>query len=185
MRSLARSTLPTATVALGLTTAVVAGATLTKTGSSRVEFRAKGPVGMTIIGRTRDLEVSDSRKTLVVKVPLRNLKTGIGLRDRHMKEKYLEVDRYPDARLSVAHSALQFPGKGATLEASAIGRFTLHGVSRNVHFRYKAKGKSNGYRIEGLLHVNMHDYGIRVPSYLGVTVKPDVAVKVQFQLADR
>jgi len=182
MRSLARSTLPTATVALGLTTAVVAGAALVKTGSSRLEFRAKGPVGMTIIGKTSDLEIADDKKTLVVKVPLQHLKTGIGLRDRHMKEKYLQVDRYPDARLSVGHSALRFPTEGATLKGTAIGRLTLHGVGRNVHFRYKARNTGRVYRVEGLLYVNMHDYGIRVPTYLGVTVKPDVDVKVEFQL---
>ncbi len=51
MRSLARSTLPT-TIALGLTAAAAAGAALSRTGSSNVEFRAKGPVGMSIIGRT-------------------------------------------------------------------------------------------------------------------------------------
>ncbi len=117
-----------------------------------------------------------------MKVPLGNLKTGISLRDRHMKEKYLQVDRYPDAELSVAHSGLRFPANGATLQAAAIGRLTLHGVARNVHFRYQARGSGATYQVEGLLHVNMHDFGIRVPSYLGVTVKPDVDVKVQFQL---
>jgi len=182
MRSLIRSTLPAATLIAGLTTTVSAGAALSKTGGSRVEFRAKGPVGMTILGRTSDLQVDDNAKTLVVKVPLDNLKTGIGLRDRHMKEKYLEVDRYPDAELSVPHSALRFPGDGSTLEASAIGRLSLHGVTRNVHFRYKAKHNGRVYRVEGLLHVNMHDYNIRVPSYLGITVKPNVAVKVAFQV---
>lgn len=182
MRSLVRSTLPTTTVALGLTAAAAAGAALAKTGSSDVEFRAKGPVGMTIIGKTSDLEIADDGKTLVVKVPLANLRTGIGLRDRHMKEKYLQVDRYPDAELSVAHSGLRFPAKGATLQAAAIGRLTLHGVARNVHFRYEAKNSGSVYSVQGLLHLNMHDYGIRVPSYLGITVKPNVDVKVEFQV---
>src|SRR5262249_50751797 len=31
-----------------------------------------------------------------VKVDLQTLETGIGLRDRHMREKYLEVDKGPD-----------------------------------------------------------------------------------------
>lgn len=34
-------------------------------------------------------------------VDLRNLRTGTSLRDRHAQEKYLEVDKYPEALVQV------------------------------------------------------------------------------------
>jgi hypothetical protein len=34
------------------------------------------------------------------------------------------------------------------------------------------------------MHLNMNDFGIQVPSYLGVTVKPDVDVAAQFEVTD-
>ena len=35
----------------------------------------------------------------------------------------------------------------------------------------------------GTVHVNMNDFGITVPVYLGVTVKPDVDVSASFHVA--
>ena len=34
--------------------------------------------------------------------------------------------------------------------------------------------------VEGSMNVNMKDFGVNVPSYLGITVKPDVVVTSSF-----
>jgi len=79
---------------------------------SRVTFDAAGPAGMKIEGTTSDLSVVDDGGNVVITVPLANLSTGIGLRDHHMKEKYLEVPKYPAATLTIARNALKFPHDG-------------------------------------------------------------------------
>lgn len=169
---------------VGATTALVAGAQLSAAGTPDVRFVAVGPVGMKIEGKTSDLKVADDGKTITVDVPLAHLKTGIGLRDRHMRDKYLQVDKYPDAKLTVERSALHLPADGATLDADAPGRLVLHGHAKNVTFHYSAHRAGNSYSVSGRVHVDMHDYGIEVPSYLGVTVKPGVAVNVRFSASD-
>jgi hypothetical protein len=38
--------------------------------------------------------------------------------------------------------------------------------------------------VAGDTQVNMKDYGINVPAYFGITVKPDIALSVSFNVSD-
>jgi polyisoprenoid-binding protein YceI len=163
-----------------------AGSALAALGSptdAHVGFLAAGPAGMKIEGTTTDLTVADDGTNVTIDVPLANLSTGISLRDHHMKEKYLEVGKYASTTLVVARAALKFPAPGASFEGDAPGTLKLHGQARPVTFHYDAKGDGGGFAVHGRLHVNMNDYGITVPVYLGVTVKPDVDVTASFHVA--
>jgi polyisoprenoid-binding protein YceI len=101
-----------------------------------------------------------------------------------MKEKYLETSKYPNATLEVDKSKLQFPS-GNTVNSTTEGKLTLHGVTHPVKVAYRADGDSKRAKVEGSLHLNMKDYKIDVPSYLGVTVKPNVDVEVKFGVVDK
>lgn len=149
-----------------------------------VTFDASGPAGMKIEGTTSDLTVTDGGDNVVITVPLANLTTGIGLRDHHMKEKYLEVPKYPAATLTIARNALKFPHDGERAVAEVPGTIQLHGQTRPVTVHYEAKAAGATYDARGSFRVNMNDFGITVPVYLGVTVKPDVDVSASFQVAE-
>src|SRR5678815_2540115 len=71
------------------------------TGEPSAGFHGRGPGGFSLNGRTNQLRIEDDGTTLRVIVPLAGLQTGIALRDRHMREKYLEVEKYPDAVLEL------------------------------------------------------------------------------------
>ena len=71
----------------------------------KIGFAASGPAGLKIEGSTKELTVTEADGNVVVDVPLASLATGIALRDQHMKDKYLEVSKYPLATLTVARSA--------------------------------------------------------------------------------
>jgi len=159
-------------------------ATLTRTGAPSVSFTASGPGGLNIVGKTADLTVLESNGELAVRVRLSGLETGIALRDKHMKEKYLEVQKYPDAELSVPRSALRFPEANGSVQGNATGTLHLHGKSKSVPFNYQVKHEGSDYQVVSDLHLNMRDFDIAIPSYLGVTVKPDVTVKVSFGLTE-
>jgi polyisoprenoid-binding protein YceI len=150
---------------------------------SKVTFEAAGPAGMKIDGETSELGVADDGTNVVVTVPLGNLSTGIGLRDHHMKEKYLEVAKYPVATLTIARSALAFPKSGEQVTADVPGKVQLHGQTRPVTVHYDAKGEGSAFGAHGSFRINMNDFGISVPVYLGVTVKPDVDVSATFHVA--
>lgn len=163
--------------------ASAASAGWTKSGASEVTFNARGTGGFKLQGTTQDLDVTDDGETLTVTVILENLTTGIALRDRHMKEKYLEVERFPTTTLAVPHAALALPAGAGKLSGEAKGRYTLHGVTKEVPFSYQGACDAAGLcKVRGELKLDMGEYGIKVPSYLGITVRPDVVVLAAFML---
>jgi polyisoprenoid-binding protein YceI len=148
---------------------------------SHVSFLAAGPAGMKIEGTTNDLTLAEQGDNVVITVPLANLTTGIALRDRHMKEKYLEIAKYPSATMSVARSALKIPAGADKVEADAPSTVTIHGQTKPVTVHYESKRDGSSFSTRGRFHININEFGIAVPSYLGVTVKPDVDVTASFR----
>ncbi|MBX3261468.1 MAG: YceI family protein [Labilithrix sp.] len=159
-----------------LTVAAVAHAKLSRVGPAEVQFTASGPAGMSIVGTSNDLQITETDKEIIVTVPLAKLDTKIELRNKHMREKYLEVAKYPNAELRVSKDGVQ---KNAT-SSKANGTLTLHGTTKPTSFTYTSKPDGS---VSGAVHVNMKDFGIAQPGYAGVSVKPDVDVTVAFRVA--
>jgi polyisoprenoid-binding protein YceI len=115
-------------------------------------------------------------------VDLRMLDTGIGLRNEHLREKYLEVDKgagYDTAVLSAIALKGVNPdapeGKG-----SFTGSLALHGVTKTVGGPVEVRKAGAGLRVKASFPVNLPDYNIPEPRYLGVGVKNMVRVDVTF-----
>jgi polyisoprenoid-binding protein YceI len=168
----------------GLILAAPASAALSGNGDSRIVFKASGPAGLSFEGKGRDVKVKENGNSVVVSVKLDALATGIDLRDRHMKEKYLETGKYPVATLEVDKSKLHFP-EGSAVSGTTEGKLTLHGVTKPVKVSYKADGDHNQAKVDGSMHFNMKDFNIEVPTYLGVTVKPNIEVEVKLGVVNK
>jgi polyisoprenoid-binding protein YceI len=167
-----------------LTLPGAAGAKLAKVAGSDVSFTLVGPAGMKIVGQGSELRVVDDGQAVKVSVPLSSMKTGISIRDKHMHEKYLQTPNFPSADLTVPRSALKIPQPGANVTQDAQGTLILHGKTKPVNFRYTCTRDGAKLKVQGTMHLNMNDFGIEVPSYLGVTVKPDVDVAARFDVND-
>jgi polyisoprenoid-binding protein YceI len=163
---------------------LAAHAKLSKVAGPEVSFTLIGPAGMKIVGNGNDLRVADDGTAVKVTVPLAGMKTGISIRDKHMHEKYLQTPTYPTAELQVPRSALKIPADGANASQDAAGTLALHGKSKPVNFHYTSSREGSKLKVKGTMHLNMNDFGIEVPVYLGVTVKPDVDVAAQFDVSD-
>lgn len=96
-------------------------------------------------------------------VPLKGLKTGIELRDKHTL-KYLEVDKYPEAILV---SATGKGGKGK-------GIIKIRGVEKEVVGVYKVDGK----KLKAKFKLKLSDFGINDVNYMGVGVEDEVTLQV-------
>ena len=149
-----------------------------------VHFTAVGPAGMHIDGVGSELSVAEDGGAVRVVVPLANLKTGIELRDKHMRENYLETAAFPNAELVVPRAALKLPAGNDAVSAEAQGTMKIHGTARPAVFRYTVRRSGDAFGVAGSVSVNMNEFGIKVPSYLGVTVKPDVQITVRFTARD-
>ncbi len=100
-----------------------------------------------------------------VKVPLAGLKTGIDLRDKHMKDKYLEVEKYPEAELIEASGS----------DGNGKGRLKIRGIEKEIAGTYRIV---NDKEVEVKFPLKLSDYGITGIRYLGVGVKDETQVTV-------
>lgn len=115
-------------------------------------------------------------------VDLRSLDTGISLRNDHLREKYLEVDKGPGFDKAVLSNITL---NGVNVEApdgkgSFNGALTLHGVTKPVSGPVEVRKAGGGLRVRASFPVNLRDYNIAEPRYLGVGVKDTVQVDVAF-----
>ena len=173
----------TATIVAALVaTSAFAAQALSKPSESRVKFTASGPAGLKIEGTTSELDLADDGTNVVLTVRLANLDTGISIRDKHTKD-CLEVEKYPDTKLTVARSALKLPPAGEKSSGDAPGTLKLHGKDLPTSVHYDVKTDGGALVVDGKLHINIKDAGITAPSYAGITVKPDVDVDVHFRVS--
>ncbi|MEZ4221343.1 MAG: YceI family protein [Polyangiaceae bacterium] len=170
--------------ALVLGLAIPASAKFEAAGDDDVRFLAKGPAGMKINGKASGFEANERGGKLVIKVPVNDMKTGIGLRDRHLK-KYLKAGQHPKAELVVDRGKLKLPDDKKVASGEATGQFTLAGVTKPLKFNYKAKRTGSDYHVQARATVDIRDHDIEVPCYLGVCVDPEVKIKVKFKLRDK
>jgi polyisoprenoid-binding protein YceI len=176
-RKMPRLMIPLASVVSAVVAATAAAPLLER---GRVQFTAHGPAGLTIEGNSAALSLSADPETLSFSLPLATLRTGSELRDKHMQDD-LDVKSYPTAELRIERSRLQLPSVGTQLNATCPAKLTLHGRTRDVSLVYQAKG-GDGYDVSGSFGLDLRDYGIEPPKYLGVAIKPDVQVSATFHL---
>ncbi|MFN0063828.1 MAG: YceI family protein [Myxococcaceae bacterium] len=163
----------TAVLLLG---SAIAFAAVQREGDANVVFKGKGPAGFRLEGKTSQIDISETADAFVFSVSLETVKTGIGLRDRHMREKFLETSKYPNAELRLPKSALTLPEAGKSSEGTATGSFTVHGQTQSVQVRFRVTNSNGRYGGQGTFPIDIRKHGISIPSYLGVTVKPDMEV---------
>jgi polyisoprenoid-binding protein YceI len=163
---------------------LIASAKLRSIGDADVRALALGPAGMKINCRSSQLRAEEKDGKLVITAPLTDIKTGIGLRDRHLRG-YLKTDKHPNATLVVDKSKLELPDNAKTTSGKASGQLSMHGVTRPVRFSYKANRTGSDYHVQGLTEIDLRDYKVEIPCYLGVCVKPEVKIKVKFKLRDK
>lgn len=157
---------------------------LSLSGVPQVAFHASGPAGFRIEGSSSVLFVEEGAETLTFTAPLDKVSTGIALRDKHLREIYLETDKYPNAVLVLSREALKWPSQGANLEAVVPATLRLHGQTKPITVRYRATQKDKTFSVQASFQVDMRDYGIQTPRYLGVTVKPLVEVSASLLLTN-
>jgi len=163
--------------------AAAAAANLKLIDKPSATFTAFGVGGLKIEGGATDFKVKDDGGKLVIKAKIKDMKTGMGLRDKHTN-KYLEAEKFPEAELTVDKSKLKFPEDKKTVSAKASGSFKMHGVSKEETFEYTVERHGSDYIVSGKMEVNINDHKIETPCYLGVCVDPKVKVDVKFKLRE-
>ncbi len=185
MKSLSRLSLFT----LSFLSAAVCSASLIDIDQStaKTSFVAVGKPAMLRIhgeseGVVSKLTIENKLVSGDVNVHLDKFKTGIETRDEHMKKKYLEVEKFPDAILKIKDLSVSDLKAGSKKDLTFKAELTLHGVTKEVEVKSKLEALSDTkYKIQASANIKLSDFKIDIPSYAGIKVADSVDFDVQFQ----
>ena len=143
------------------------------------EIRTASPIGELHLTSSEQRDVDGS-----VRVDLAALRTGIDLRDRHLRERYLEVGRGDGFSYAVL-SSLRLDLE-ADPDLAAKGRFAadllVHGETRRISGEVEIRPTADGVELDVDFPIRISDFGIRRPRHLGVGVRDEVQVEVALRL---
>lgn len=139
------------------------------------EFFASGrPSLIQIHGKTNHhqetLNIVDDKLSGEVSVDLNTFHTGMKFRDRHLYSKVFNIEKFPVATLILQALSMA--------ESDFTGTLQFHGIKKEIKGKQKFS-KTNidwNYQIE--FKVDMSDFGIAPPDFLGMKMNPEVRVEV-------
>ena len=136
----------------------------------------------TYTGASDQLEgiVDLNADTLYFELPLKSIKTGISLRDQHMRDA-LEVEKYPKTRFS-GKIIDGFPQKGETVQTSVRGDYTIHGVTKQIEITGTIKWQDGQLLIKGSFPVKITEYDIEPPTVMFMSVYDEHEIRVDVTL---
>lgn len=153
--------------------------------NAHVKFTASVSTGPKIVGTGTDLRFEAKGSLLVFKVPLNAVTTRKDTRDKQMRDRYLEADTHPTVELQLAREALTIPKADGVFEGDAKGRLKLHGKARETIVHYSVERRGESLQVSGSFRVDLRAHGVDIPTYRGITVRPEVDVEVAFGGIDR
>jgi len=177
-----------------------------KDGRNQASFISDAPfekiVGLASgLDATVMLNVNDitQKPTGKVKVPINNIKTGIDLRDEHMRsEMWLNAGEFPYAEFQL--TSLKNPSSkklidGQKVNTTLIGKFSVHGITKEIEVpatltyfkeseRTKAKAPGNLLVANSEFKIKLSDYGVKIPSMVVGKVNEEVKITTSFVSSD-
>ncbi|NOX38627.1 MAG: YceI family protein [Calditrichaeota bacterium] len=117
-------------------------------------------------------------------VDLRTIDTGIGLRNRHMRENYLETDRWPYAVFQGKVTEVsRLDTSVVAYRAVATGTLSIHGVDRTVRVEGRVLfPETDRMRIQVRFQVKLTDYRIKIPRIMFFKLNEIIQLELDFFL---
>lgn len=134
-----------------------------------------------------------------VKVDIAKIKTGIDLRDEHLRsENWLNAEKFPYAEFklkSIQNASSNKLSNGQKVKVTLVGDFTVHGVTKEIKVpaeltyfeeneQTKAKMPGNLLVANAEFSINLSDYGVEIPSMVVGKVNEEVKIDVSFVASD-
>ncbi len=166
-------------------------------GKNLAEFRIDDAIE-TIVGTTTKVTgsiVADpdnvGASSVDVRVELASLDSGIALRNRHMRERFLETGKYPYATfksVSVSGPASIAPNKPT--ELSVTGDYSMHGITKRITVPVRVvlipeseitksqRGPGDWIHATATFSIRIADYEVHVPDTFLVNTSDPIPVKI-------
>ena len=114
-----------------------------------------------------------------LEVDLASLDTGLGLRNRHMRNNYLEVQEFPYVTFDGTIEDVE------TLQAErfrvwGVGAMEIHGVSREMRIPCDLSVEEDGYRAHCSFEVLLTDFDITIPKLMFLKLANEIRLELDF-----
>lgn len=125
--------------------------------------------------------VEDSE--IYLEVDLNTLDTGIGLRNRHMRENYLETDKYQYTYFQGQFDSIK---KNSETEYSVIvtGKLFIHGENNDIEVEGIIIRNEVGLRINCLFDIKLSDYKIDIPQMMFMKINETMNLELNFSVKE-
>ena len=148
---------------------------------------------------TLDLNDVTNNPQGTVKVELGALKTGIDLRDHHLRSaNWLDTENYPYAEFvlsSISDASAKALENGKKVTAKASGKISIHGITKDVtadveltYIKETEKTKEqipgNLLRVTANFKLKLGDFNISIPSMVAGKVDETIKVSANFIASD-
>ena len=141
----------------------------------------------TATGRTSEITGTFTIQGMTVKdvnvtANLLSLKSDREMRDIRIKTLGLESEKFPESKFVLAQpiNFQSVPKAGETVKATAVGDFTLHGVTRRVSIPLEGRWDGRDIQVIGNLHIKFGDYQMEAPNLANfVSVKGEGEMEFQ------
>ncbi len=121
---------------------------------------------------------------VTVRVDARTISTGSGLRDRQMRQDFLQVERFPFITFMGSASLLDRPS-AAPFHAILKGRLTIKETTREVQIPLRVTALRDIYLADGQVTVRMSDFQIPIPRFLFFVADDAVVITLKLRFAAR
>ena len=103
---------------------------------------------------------------VTVTADLRDLTSDNNFRDGRIRSQGLESDKFPEAKFVLGEpiTLSAAPTAGETLKTEAKGKFTLHGVTKEVTISLEGRWDGKQVQVVGHMPIVFSDYGITAPT---------------------
>jgi len=116
---------------------------------------------------------------LYFEVDLRKIDTGIGLRNRHMRENYLHTDKYPFAVYKGKITKADKKNE-STYNVDVDGQMTIHGVTKPLKVKGTLSRNDKSINIKSNFEIKLTDYNIEVPKFMFLKISEIMKLIVDF-----
>jgi polyisoprenoid-binding protein YceI len=169
---------------VSLSEGTVAFEVATNVFSTRVRGTSSAVTGGT---RLQETVASLRLEKLEAAVPVASLKTGIRLRDEHMRKYIFQTPdgQVPDVRFTAEAVDCPRAESSNVYTCPLSGSLTVRGTSRPFAITLKATRHADSFRVAGDAKLALSAYEIERPSQFGVRTDDEVRIHLEFSVRKR
>ncbi|MCK6617884.1 MAG: YceI family protein [Cyclobacteriaceae bacterium] len=110
-------------------------------------------------------------------IPINQFQFEKKLMQEHFNEKYLESEKYPKSTFAGIVEGFTMSKSGAQ-QATAKGKLTIHGVTRDVEIPGTIEVQSGVLKLQSKFIVKLEDYNVKIPKLMWQNIAEQVEVTV-------